>query len=56
MSRWHGAMGKGAMRLVKENKRREAELMQANAPHERSKRHRKALEKLGECPDCGAVA
>lgn len=55
MSNWHGAMGKGASRLVKEAKRRQAEERQSSAPHERTKRHRVALEKLGECPDCEAT-
>jgi hypothetical protein len=56
MSNWHGKMGKGAARLVREAKRERAQARQGDALHERTKRHRVALEKLGECPDCGATA
>jgi hypothetical protein len=50
---FHGKLGRGYMRLYREMKREEAQAMQAATPHERKKQHRKALESLGECPDCG---
>lgn len=53
MSRFNGSHGKGFMRVVREEKRKEAEERQVrDIPHSRRRRHRIALEKLGECPDC----
>lgn len=56
MSNWNGKMGKGVARVIREEKRAEAEQRQSNTLHERTKRHRVALERLGECPDCEAKA
>lgn len=53
MGRLHGKLGPGYMRTYRELKREEAQERQArDIPHSRRRRHRIALEKLGECPDC----
>jgi hypothetical protein len=55
MSRFHGKQGKGAMRRLREIKREEAQERQAQpTPHERTKRHRKAVEATAHCPECEA--
>jgi hypothetical protein len=53
VSNFNGSHGKGYMRVVREEKRKEAEERQVrDFSHSRRRRHRVAIEKLGECPDC----
>jgi hypothetical protein len=46
VSRFNGSHGKGFMRVVREEKRKEAEERQSRTKHDRTKAHR-----LGRC-DC----